>query len=141
MGAIVITGGCKGDDILAQLNYVFGFPHFKAFKHAKEHNTFGTVSSEPGNYQELIEAYVKAGLEVTPTWASYLEALGTVESPNLEQGAQNIKDIAKFRDRCLKANLGMRTIIHDPHNGGHVITKPGTGVDPDIVDAPYPLPE
>ncbi len=141
MGSFGVAGAdCNGEDILAQLNAVFGFPHMRAYKYAKDHNHFGTVSSEPGNYHELIAAYEHAGLEVTETWASYLEALGTVQSPNLEQGAQNIKDIAKFRDRCLKNNLGMRTITHAPHNGGHVITKPGTGVDPDIVDSPYPLP-
>jgi hypothetical protein len=142
MGAFVGAGDhCDGEDILAQLNYVFGFPHLKAYKHAKEHNKFGKVSSEPGNYQELIDAYVHAGLEVTPTWAAYLKALGTVETPNLEQGAQNIKDIATYRDRNLKNNRGMRTAIHEPHDGGHVHILPGTGIDPEVVDSPYPLSE
>jgi hypothetical protein len=142
MGAFVGAGAhCDGEDILAQLNYVFGFPHFKAYKYAKEHNNFGKVSSEPGNYQDLIDAYVYAGLEVTPTWAAYLKALGTVESSNLEQGAQNIKDIAKYRDRNLKENRGMQTTIHEPRDGGQVHILPGTGIDPEVVDSPYPLSE
>jgi hypothetical protein len=135
-----IEAGCNGEDILAQLNSVFGFPHMRSYKYAKEHNKFGTVPAGPGNYQALIEAYEYAGLEVTQTWRAYLRALGTLRTPDLEQGPQNIYDIAQFRDQCLKNNQGMRTIIHDPHDGGHVHTKPGTGTDPEIVDSPYPLP-
>jgi hypothetical protein len=132
---------CNGDDILAQLNSVFGFPHMRAYKYAKAHNKFGSVPGGPGNYKALIEAYEYAGLEVTDMWRSYLTALGTVVSPNLEQGPQNISDIARFRDTNLRANKGMRTIIHQPHDGGHVHTQPGSGIDPEIVDSPYPLPE
>jgi len=131
---------CNGDDILAQLNSVFGFTHMKSYKYAREHNKFGTVPAGPGNYKALIEAYEYAGLEVTDMWRSYLKALGTVLTPNLEQGPQNISDIARFRDINLRANKGMRTITHQPHDGGHVHTQPGSGVDPEIVDSPYPLP-
>jgi hypothetical protein len=142
MGAFDSKAGdpCDGNDILAQLNSVFGFPHMRAYRYAREHNKFGSVGGGPGNYQALIEAYEYAGLEVTPMWASYLKALGTVQSPNLEQGAQNILDIARFRDVNLRANKGMRTIIHTPHDGGHVHIEPGSGTDPEIVDSPYPLP-
>ena len=142
MGSFVEAGAhCDGEDILAQLNYVFGFPHLKAYKYAKEHNKFGSVPAGPGNYKDLIDAYEYAGLEVTPMWRAYLRALGTVPTPNLEQGPQNIFDIARFRDRNLQNNLGMRTMTHQPHDGGHVHTQPGAGVDPEIVDSPFPLPE
>jgi len=132
---------CHGEDILAQLNHVFGYPHFRAYKYAKEHNKFGTVPSGPGNYKALIEAYEYAGLEVTPRWAAYLRALGTIRSPDPEQGPKNISAIAAFRDSNLRNNKGMETTIHAPDNGGHVHTRPGTGIDPEIVDSPFPLPE
>ena len=131
---------CNGEDILAQLNSVFGFTHMRSYKYAKAHNKFGSVPNSPGNYNALIDAYEYAGLEVTAMWRSYLRALGTLQTPNLEQGPQNIYDIAQFRDHNLQKNLGMRTMTHQPHDGGHVHTQPGTGVDPEIVDAPYPLP-
>jgi hypothetical protein len=130
---------CDGEDILAQLNSVFGFPHMQRYKYARDHNKFGSVPNGPGNYKDLIDAYEYAGLEVTSTWRAYLRALGTVRSPDPEQGPQNIYDIAQFRDHNLKNNLGMRTIVHTPHDGGHVHTKPGSGTDPEIVDSPYPL--
>jgi hypothetical protein len=141
MGSLVKAGAdCNGEDILAQLNSVFGFPHMRAYKYAKEHNKFGSVPAGPGNYNDLISAYEYAGLEVTQMWSAYLKALGTVATPNLEQGPQNIFDIAQFRNHGLTNNLGMRTVIHQPKDGGHVYTQPGTGVDPEIVDSPYPLP-
>lgn len=136
-----IAKECNGDDILAQLNHVFGFPHMRPYKFAKDHNKFGAVPNSPGNYRALIEAYEYAGLEVTPRWNAYLRALGTLRTPNLEQGPQNIYDIAQFRDHGLRNGLGMRTVIHEPHDGGHVHTRPGSGTDPEIVDSPYPLPE
>jgi hypothetical protein len=145
MGAFESKGGaaqppCDGEDILGQLNHVFGYSYWKRYQYAREHNKFGAIPNGPDNYKALIEAYEYAGLEVTPRWAAYLRALGTLRTPDLEQGPQNIYDIAQFRDQCLKNNQAMRTIIHDPHDGGHVHTKPGTGTDPEIVDSPYPLP-
>ena len=53
-----------------------------------------------------------------------------VRSADPQQGPQNIYDIAQFRDHCLKNNLGMRTIIHDPHDGGHVHTQARNGDRP-----------
>ena len=139
MGSFV--GDCDGDDILAQLNHVFGYPHLKVYKYAKEHNKFGAVTAAPGNYKALIEAYEYAGLEVTPRWAAYLKVLGTIRSPDPEQGPQNIKAIAEFRDQCLKNDKGMETDIHAPEDGGHVQTRPGTGGAPEVVDSPWPLQE
>jgi hypothetical protein len=130
---------CEGEDVLQQLNHVFGNPHSDRYRQAKDHNKFGTVPNAPGNYKALIEAYEYAGLTVNPRWGSYLRALGTVHSADPQQGPQNISDIAEFRDRCLKNSLGMRTITHQPHHGGHVHTKHGTGIDPEVVDSPFPL--
>jgi hypothetical protein len=144
MGVLLKAGEappCDGEDILAQLNSVFGFPHMRSYKYAKEHNKFGSVPNSPGNYNALIDAYEYAGLEVTQMWRAYLRALGTVRSADPEQGPQNIYDIAQFRNHGLTNNLGMRTVTHQPDNGGHVHTRPGTGNDPEIVDSPYPLPE
>jgi hypothetical protein len=132
---------CDGEDILGQLNHVFGYSYWKMYQYAREHNKFGAIKNAPGNYKALIEAYEYAGLEVTPRWAAYLRVLGTISSPDPEQGPQNIYDIAQYRDRNLKSNLGMRTTIHEPHDGGHVHVLPGTGIDPEVVDSPFPLPE
>lgn len=131
---------CEGEDVLGQLNEVFGNPDSDRYRQAKAHNKFGTVPNAPGNHKVLIEAYEYAGLTVNPRWGSYLRALGMVRSANPQQGPQNISDIAQFRDRCLKNNLGMRTIIHQPRDGGHVHTTPGMGIDPDVIDSPFPLP-
>jgi hypothetical protein len=144
MGAFAPATGaapCNGDDILAQLNHVFGYAHMKSYKYARDHNKFGTVPNSPGNYKALIEAYEYAGLEVTERWTAYLKALGTVRSANPAQGPQNIYDIAQFRDQYLKKGAGMMTTIHSPDQGDSVEIKPGTGVDPAVVDSPYPLPE
>ena len=132
---------CEGEDVLGQLNAVFGNPDSDRYKKAKSQNKFGAIPNAPGNHKALIDAYEYAGLDVSNKgWVSYLRALGRVRSANPEQGPQNIYDIAQFRDRCLKNDLGMRTIIHQPHDGGHVHTKPGMGIDPEIVDSPFPLP-
>ena len=126
--------------MLGQLNHVFGNRNSLPYKQAKSHNKFGNrFSNAPGNYKALIEAYEYAGLEVNPRWGSYLRALGMVRSADPQQGPQNIYDIAQFRDRCLKDSLGMRTMIHEPHGGGHVHTQPGIGVDPAVMISPFPL--
>ena len=130
---------CDGEDVLEQLNNVFGNPDSDRYKYAKSHNKFGTIPNAPGNYKALIEAYEYAGLTVNEAWRSYLRALGRVRSADPQQGPQNIYDIAQFRDRCLKNDLGMRTMTHEPHGGGHVHTEPGIGVDPAVIDSPFPL--
>ena len=57
---------CGGDDILGQLNQVFGFPHMRrGTGMPRSHNKFGAVPNAPGNYKALIEAYEYADLEVT----------------------------------------------------------------------------
>lgn len=136
MGSVIETEAhCLGEDILAQLNHVFGFPHLKVYKYAQAHNNFGTVKT----YQDLINAYEYAGLEVTPRWAAYLRVLGSL----VPQGPQNIADIAKFRNDCLTAEPAeaMKTIVHTPKDGGHVHVQHGslTGL-PNQVDSPFPLP-
>jgi hypothetical protein len=130
---------CEGEDVLQQLNEFFQNPNSEKYRKAKENNTFGNVLNAPGNYTALIAAYVAAGLTVNPRWGSYLRMLGTVRAVDPQQGPKNIFDIAQFRDSCLKKGLGMRTMIHQPHHGGHVHIKPGTAIDPEVVDSPFPL--
>ena len=126
---------CDGDDVLVHLNRVFGDPHSHSYRYAQAHNQFGSVPNAPGNYNDLIEAYRQAGLVVPPGWVTYLTLLGKVSSPDPQQGPQNIYDIAQFRNKGLTQGKGMSTIIHD---GGHVHTRPGTGIDPDVIDSPCP---
>lgn len=138
MGGGLVRGEpfiCDGEDVLAQLNRVFGNPHSNSYKHARANNHFGSVLNAPGNYTALIDAYRQAGLVVPQGWVNYLTVLGTVSSPNPQQGPQNIYDIAQFRNTGLTQNKGMRTMIHDR---GHVHTRPGTGIDPDVIDSPCP---
>jgi hypothetical protein len=130
---------CDGDDVIVELNRVFGNPNSNRYRHAKNNNTFGDIKNAPGNYTDLIEAYRTAGLVVSPGWRRYLKLLGTVSTPDPQQGPQNIYDIAQTRDHGLKNDLGMSTIIHEPKEGGHVHTKPGTGIDASVIDSPCPL--
>jgi hypothetical protein len=128
---------CLGDDVLHKLNEVFGNPNSHAYKHARAHNQFGNVKNEPGNYDALVKAYEAAGVKVKDfgRWEAYLRVLGTV----VPQGPANIHAIAQARLKALNANEGMSTIVHEPKNGGHVRTKPGTGIDPHVIDSPCPM--
>ncbi|MHB8268389.1 hypothetical protein [Bradyrhizobium sp.] len=148
MGAVDLDptsegASCMGLQTLIQLNEWFGNPHSEKFRQAKERNNFGKVSAGPGNYQELIDAYKYAGLNVNDAgWIAYLTRLGTVASPNLEQGPQNIFDIAQLRDKCLRNDVGVRTTIHKPTGPGRVSTDPPKGGDDQwTIDSPYPLPD
>lgn len=126
---------CDGDDVLVDLNRVFGNPNSHRYRLAQANNRFGTVPNAPGNFNNLIDAYRQAGLVVSPGWVTYLTLLGTVDAT---QGPQNIYDIAQFRYNGLTKGVGMRTMIHD---GGRVHVRPGTGLDPDVIDSPCPLPQ
>jgi len=140
-GGLTVTGEpaimCDGDDVLVELNRVFGHPNSHRYRHAQANNQFGTVPNAPGNYDALIDAYRQAGLVVTSGWQTYLTLLGTVSMPDPQQGPQNIYDIAQFRYNGLTKGVAMSTIIHD---GGSVHTRPGTGIEPDVIDSPCPLP-
>jgi hypothetical protein len=135
MGGGVLTFICDGDDVVTNLNTVFQHPHSDAYKRAQANNHFGEVPNSPGNYSALIDAYRKAGLVVPQGWVNYLTALGTVSSPNPQQGPQNIYDIAQFRYNGLIRGKKMKTKVH---NHGHVQTRPGTGSNPDEIDSPCP---
>jgi hypothetical protein len=138
MGGGLIRGEpfiCDGEDVLAQLKRVFENPNSRAYRQARANNHFGSVPNAPGNYNDLIDAYRKAGLVVPQGWVNYLTVLGTVNTPTPQQGPQNIYDIAQFRCKGLTQNKGMSTMIHD---GGHVHTRPGSGIDPDVIDSPCP---
>ena len=129
---------CRGDDVLRKLNEVFGNKDSPAYKAAKANNQFGTVDDQPGNYDALIKAYEAAGVKVKDfgRWEAYLRRIGTVQP----QGPTNIHAIAQTRFKALNANEGMSTVVHVPKNGGHVHTKPGSGVDPHVIDSPCPMP-
>ncbi len=132
---------CEGDDVLVELNRVFGNPNSDRYRHAKNNNTFGGIRNAPGNYTDLIEAYRTAGLVVSPGWRRYLKLLGTVSTPGPEQGPQNIYDIAQARYNGLMNDEPMSTIVHEPREGGHVHTTPGSQPgDPTTIDSPCPLP-
>jgi hypothetical protein len=132
---------CMGDDVLRKLNDVFGDKDTAEYKNAKKNNLFGNVENKPGNYNDLITAYNAAGVKVKDlgNWEAYLRLLGTAVSP--AQGAQNIYDIAQVRYKALNANEGMSTIVHEPKDGGHVRTLPGSGLDPHVIDSPCPMPQ
>jgi len=130
---------CLGDDVLRELNDVFGNKDSPKYKKAKENNIFGKVTNEPGNYNALITAYVAAGVNVNGLgrWEAYLRALGTAQP----QGPANIYAIAQTRFTALSKSEGMSTIVHEPQNGGHVRTQPGSGIDPHVIDSPCPMPQ
>jgi hypothetical protein len=121
---------CLGNDVINQLNDVFGDPHSDKYQTAQANNQFGGVGTD---YNLLIGAYGRVGLNVNGRWQAYLRKLHSID-PN------NISTIATFRDNNLKSGAGMNTIIHLPEHGGHVRTQPGSGVDPAVINAPFPLP-
>jgi hypothetical protein len=133
---------CSGDDVIIELNRVFGYPESEKYKHAQKNNIFGTVPNEPGNYTKLVEAYKKAGLKVSSGWERYLKLLGNVSVPDASQGPLNIWTIAQFRNDNLLKSWPMKTDVHTPEHGGHVHTQPG--LEPgqgNSVSSPCPLPE
>jgi hypothetical protein len=121
---------CEGNDVTDQLNDVFGDPDSDKFRKAQAHNQFGTVGTD---YTVLITAYEYAGLKVSGRWRAYLRKLASIDP-------KNISDIAGFRDSHLRSGGGMSTVLHRPHHGGHVHTRPAMGVDPGVIDSPFPLP-
>jgi hypothetical protein len=129
---------CGGDDVLKELNDVFGDPTCARYQYAQSHNTFGAIENLPGNCEALIKAYECAKVPVGGPWAEYLRRLGKIGSP--EQGAQNIYDIAQIRYNGLTDGVIMLTDVHVPINGGHVRTVRGSkaGLHSSI-DSPCPL--
>ena len=85
---------------------------------ARNHNTFGAITNGPDNYQDLINAYITAGVAVSDTWAAYLGQLGRL----VPQGPENIYTIAQARYDGLTAGVAMSTKKHEPKHGGHVVT-------------------
>jgi hypothetical protein len=142
-GAVIETGViiCDGDDVLNDLNDVFGDPSSDKFKHAKKQaEAFGNIANTAGNYNDLIRVYKAAGLTVSSGWAAYLRMLGTVSAEGPDQGPTNIWNIAQFRSDGLTNDLPMSTVVHVPKHGGHVHTRRGSGGNPSTVDSPCPLP-
>jgi hypothetical protein len=130
-GGIIKTGGtliCDGQDVVDELNAVFGDPKSARYQYAQQHNSFGSVPAGAGNYSALIQAYRDAKVTVSPGWVNYLTALGTSDPAD-------ISTIAKFRNTRLLAGKKMKTKVHDPANGGHV------KVDVDDIDSPCPIPQ
>jgi hypothetical protein len=115
---------CLGNDVVDQLNEVFGNPDSDKYREAQAHNQFGTVGTD---YIVLIKAYESAGLNVSGRWRAYLKKLASID-------LNNISDIAGFRDSHLKSGEGMTTTLHKPIHGGHV------QVDPGVINSPFPLP-
>jgi hypothetical protein len=143
MGGMLIKPGfaysCDGNDVITQLNKVFGDPDCDAYKYAQSHNKFGDVPKDGNeNWKALRDAYKFAGVPVNPGWESYLEFLGTVQP----QGPDNIYNIAQFRYNGLVDGTIMDTVIHVPKNGGHVRALRGTkaGVHGQV-DSPCPMPQ
>jgi hypothetical protein len=142
MGGAVIKPGaaylCDGNDVIVQLNKVFGDPACDAYKFAQSHNKFGDVTKADGNWQALRDAYKFAGIKVNPGWESYLEFLGSVQP----QGPDNIYAIAQFRYNGLVDGTVMDTVIHVPKHGGHVRTQRGSkaGIHGQV-DSPCPMPQ
>jgi hypothetical protein len=102
---------CGGDDVLAELNdYVFSDPESDEYGYAQDHNNFGKINNQAGNYQDLIDAYEFAGVPVCPNWRDYLAQLGQ----------DNIYIIAQARNDGLTQGVAMNTKKHKHSGQGHV---------------------
>jgi len=136
MGSGVIeagAGGCTGDDVLHDLDDVFGHPNSKKYRDAKTASLalFQKVPPDTAdNYVQLYDAYVAAyqAAGVTPcqNWEPYLATLG----------ADNICLIAMARVQGLVMNWPISTLTHDPKQGGHGV-KVSNGVGSVMIDSPY----
>jgi hypothetical protein len=118
---------CNGQNVLAQLNQVFGQPNSAKYRYARSNNTFGAIQNVQDNYKDLALAYLTAGLDVDGAWYAYLKLLGT----GPQGSPQNIYDIAQTRNTALTGNAGIDTTTHG--GGGPVHTTPNT------IDSPCPL--
>ena len=122
---------CLGNDVIDQLNDVFSDPHSGKYQtaQANKHQFAGVT-----DYTGLKKAYERAGLTVSGRWEAYLKRLQRADPAN-------ISAIAAFRYNNLNSGLGMSTITHLPEHGGHVRTQPGSGIDPAVINSPFPFPD
>jgi hypothetical protein len=125
---------CTGDDVLRDLDDVFGDPNSKKYQDAKTAALalFQGVPPPPqgaNNWQALYgayeAAYQAAGVSICQNWQPYLATLGP----------DNIYLIAQARSVGLVLNWPMTTITHDPKQGGHV--KMSNGAGSVTIDSPY----
>lgn len=135
MGSGIIeagAGGCTGDDVLEDLDYVFGHPHTKRYKDAKNASLalFQGVPYAANNWMQLYAAYEAAyqaaGISVCQNWQEYLATLDQ----------DNIFLIAQARSQGLVLNWPMSTLVHDPNQGGHHV-KVSNGAGSITIDSPY----
>jgi hypothetical protein len=127
------AAGCTGDDVLQDLDDVFGHPHLKRYQDAKAAALalFQGVPPPPAsNWQQLYDAYLAAyqaaGVSMCQNWQYYLQTL----SPD------NVYLIAQARSLGLVMNWPMSTITHDPKQGGHGV-KVSNGAGSVTIDSPY----
>lgn len=123
---------CGGQQVTAKLNQVFKNPGTSKYLYAQSHNTFDKVpQNAAGNWNDLFNAYVYAGVDVGPetaAWKYYLSVLGAGASGT--SGPQMISLIAQTRYNALTSNQGIDTITHP--GGGPVHVTGGT------IDSPCP---
>jgi hypothetical protein len=123
---------CTGDDVLQDLDVVFGHPHSKKYQDAKSASLalFQKVPYAPNNFNQLYDAYVAAyqaaGVSMCANWQPYLATLSQ----------DNVSLIAGARSQALAMNWPMTTKLHDPKQGGHsVVVSSGNGSI--TIDSPY----
>jgi hypothetical protein len=111
MGAGLFHYECKDEGVTKKLDEVFRYPGTQKYIHAHDNNTFNTVRDVQGNWNDLVTAYDKAGVDVggeRRAWLSYLAALGAGA-----QGQADIVRIAKARNDGLTKNWVMITTRHE----------------------------
>ncbi|HTA99276.1 MAG TPA: hypothetical protein VK804_02260 [Bradyrhizobium sp.] len=135
MGSAVVEAGavgCTGDDVLKDLDDVFGHPNSQKYKDAKTASLtlFQQVPYAANNWQQLHAAYEAAyqaaGVTCCDNWVPYL---GTLSQ-------DNVYLIAQTRAQALVLNWAMTTKTHDPKQGGHNVNVSNGGGSVTI-DSPY----
>lgn len=123
---------CGGQQVTAHLDQVFRTPGTSKYLYAQAHNTFDQVpNNTAGNWQNLLNAYQTAGVNVgneLAAWTEYLSQLGS--GPSGSSGPQMISLIAQTRYNALMSNQGITTTTHT--GGGPVHATPTT------IDSPCP---
>jgi hypothetical protein len=122
---------CEGDKIKTELDRVFlhpGTPPYVAAQGVKQKFydvAHGTPTQEEGDWQDLYDAYLAAGVAADAYWSHYLTTLG----------ADNIIAIAQARYDGLSAGLRIHTQTH-PAKGAHqvIVVTRGNEI---FIDSPF----
>jgi hypothetical protein len=121
---------CDGKDVAKSLRKVFGKPGSNQYIAAQDKKQlFADVANGTGDYAQLYDAYMAAGVDACDNWKVYLGTVNPVE----------IIRIAQARFDGLSTNVPMKINTHNPKkNGDHHVHVSSDLEDGTItIDSPF----